>query len=46
MNVTRADMADLVYFFAIARHQSFSKAAVELGVSASRDLRSGWACVC
>ena len=35
MNVTRADMADLVYFFAIARHQSFSKAAVELGVSAS-----------
>ena len=35
MNVARADMADLVYFFAIARHQSFSKAAVELGVSAS-----------
>lgn len=35
MNVTRADMADLVYFFAISRHQSFSKAAVELGVSAS-----------
>lgn len=35
MNVNRADMADLVYFFAIARHNSFSKAAIELGVSAS-----------
>ena len=35
MNVNRSDMADLVYFCAIARHRSFSKAAVELGVSAS-----------
>lgn len=35
MNVNRADMADLIYFCAIARHHSFSKAAVELGVSAS-----------
>lgn len=35
MNLNRADMADLIYFFTIARHQSFSKAAIELGVSAS-----------
>ncbi|CAM3446454.1 HTH-type transcriptional regulator PgrR [Klebsiella spallanzanii] len=35
MNLNRADMADLLYFCAIARHHSFSKAAVELGVSAS-----------
>ncbi|MBP2198813.1 DNA-binding transcriptional LysR family regulator [Pantoea cypripedii] len=28
-------MADLIYFCAIARHQSFSRAAIELGVSAS-----------
>ena len=35
MNLNRADMADLIYFCAIARHQNFSKAAVELGVSAS-----------
>lgn len=35
MNLNRADMADLIYFCAIARHHSFSKAAIELGVSAS-----------
>lgn len=35
MQVNRADMADLVYFLAVARHKSFSRAAVELGVSAS-----------
>lgn len=35
MNLNRADMADLIYFFTIACHQSFSKAAIELGVSAS-----------
>lgn len=35
MNLNRADMADLLYFCTIARHQSFSKAAIELGVSAS-----------
>ena len=35
MKVNRADMADLIYFFAIVRHNSFSKAAIELGVSAS-----------
>lgn len=35
MQLNRADMADLVYFVAIARHRSFSRAAVELGVSAS-----------
>lgn len=31
----RADVADLIYFLTIARHRSFSRAAVELGVSAS-----------
>lgn len=35
MNLNRADMADLIYFLAIARHHSFTKAAIELGVSAS-----------
>lgn len=35
MNLNRVDMADLIYFCAIARHHSFSKAAIELGVSAS-----------
>ncbi|MDE1187208.1 MAG: LysR family transcriptional regulator [Pantoea sp.] len=35
MQMNRADMADLIYFCAIARHQSFSRAAIELGVSAS-----------
>ncbi|WP_061960082.1 LysR family transcriptional regulator, partial [Cupriavidus pauculus] len=35
MHTSRADVADLIYFLAIARHRSFSRAAVELGVSAS-----------
>lgn len=35
MQINRADAADLIYFLAIARHRSFSRAAVELGVSAS-----------
>ncbi|TPQ40957.1 LysR substrate-binding domain-containing protein [Cupriavidus pinatubonensis] len=35
MHTSRADVADLIYFLAIARHGSFSRAAVELGVSAS-----------
>lgn len=33
--MSRADVADLIYFLAIARHRSFSRAAIELGVSAS-----------
>ncbi|MBV4455529.1 MULTISPECIES: LysR family transcriptional regulator [Pseudomonas] len=35
MQTSRADVADLIYFLAIARHRSFSRAAVEIGVSAS-----------
>lgn len=35
MQINRADVADLIYFLAIARHRSFTRAAVEIGVSAS-----------
>lgn len=35
MAITRTDLAELAVFSAVARHQSFSKAALELGVSAS-----------
>ncbi|MBE2967018.1 LysR family transcriptional regulator [Burkholderia cepacia] len=35
MQINRSDMADLIYFLAIARQRSFSRAAIELGVSAS-----------
>nr|WP_315592811.1 LysR family transcriptional regulator [uncultured Cupriavidus sp.] len=35
MHTSRADVADLIYFLAIAKHRSFSRAAIELGVSAS-----------
>lgn len=35
MNVSRANLADFVYFLAIARHQSFSRAGQEVGISAS-----------
>lgn len=35
MQFNRAAMADLVYFVAIARHRNLSRAAIELGVSAS-----------
>lgn len=35
MAITRTDLAELAVFAAVARHQSFSKAALELGVSAS-----------
>ncbi|EGT5659428.1 LysR family transcriptional regulator [Cronobacter dublinensis] len=35
MQTSRADIADLIYFLAIARHRSFTRAAVESGVSAS-----------
>ncbi len=35
MPVSRTDLADFNYFLAIARHRSFRKAGLELGVSAS-----------
>jgi DNA-binding transcriptional LysR family regulator len=35
MHIDRADLADLSYFLAIARHGSFRRAALEFGVSAS-----------
>lgn len=35
MQLSRANMADIVYFLAIARHQSFRKAGLEVGISAS-----------
>ena len=35
MAITRTDLAELAVFAAVARHQTFSKAALELGVSAS-----------
>jgi DNA-binding transcriptional LysR family regulator len=35
MQINRADVADLIYFLAIARHKSFSRAAIELGVTTS-----------
>lgn len=35
MQASRANVADLIYFLAIGRHRSFSRAAIELGVSAS-----------
>lgn len=35
MQLSRADLADFRYFLAIARHRSFRRAGLELGVSAS-----------
>lgn len=35
MQTSRANIADFVYFLAIARHQSFSRAGKEVGISAS-----------
>src|SRR4051812_5228521 len=35
MPISRADLADFSYFLAIARHRSFRRAGLELGVSAS-----------
>jgi DNA-binding transcriptional LysR family regulator len=35
MPTTRADLADFSYFLAIARHRSFRRAGLEVGVSAS-----------
>ncbi|MGY4495290.1 LysR family transcriptional regulator [Pseudomonas sp. TE3610] len=35
MHISRANLADFVYFLAIARHNSFSRAGIEVGISAS-----------
>lgn len=35
MQISRSDLADLAYFLAIARHRSFRRAGLELGVTAS-----------
>ena len=35
MQLSRADLADFVYFLAIAKHQSFRRAAAEIGVTTS-----------
>ncbi|MBT0669291.1 LysR family transcriptional regulator [Novosphingobium profundi] len=35
MQISRADLADFVYFMAISRHRSFRRAALELGVTPS-----------
>lgn len=35
MQISRTDLADFSYFLAIARHRSFRRAGLELGVSAS-----------
>lgn len=35
MQLSRSDLADFAYFMAIARHRSFRKAALELGVTPS-----------
>ncbi|GFM31263.1 LysR family transcriptional regulator [Novosphingobium sp. PY1] len=35
MSISRSDLADFTYFLAIARHSSFRRAGIELGVSAS-----------
>ena len=35
MQISRADLADFLYFLAIARHKSFRRAALEVGVTTS-----------
>lgn len=35
MQLTRANLADLMYFLAIARHRSFSRAGLDVGISPS-----------
>ncbi|AZE61087.1 MULTISPECIES: LysR family transcriptional regulator [Pseudomonas fluorescens group] len=35
MHLSRTNLADIIYFLAIARHQSFRKAGLEVGISAS-----------
>ncbi|NWD68902.1 LysR family transcriptional regulator [Pseudomonas gingeri] len=35
MQLSRTNLADIIYFLAIARHQSFSRAGLEVGISPS-----------
>src|SRR5947209_7552863 len=35
MQLSRADLADFAYFIAIAKHRSFRRAALEMGVTTS-----------
>jgi DNA-binding transcriptional LysR family regulator len=35
MPLSRANLADIIYFLAIAKHQSFSRASLEVGISPS-----------
>jgi DNA-binding transcriptional LysR family regulator len=35
MQLSRTNLADIIYFLAIARHRSFSRAGLEVGISAS-----------
>ncbi len=35
MQLNRADLADFAYFLSISRHQSFNRAGLEMGISAS-----------
>src|SRR3954451_5863219 len=35
MRINRADLADFAYFLALAKHRSFRRASLELGVTAS-----------
>jgi DNA-binding transcriptional LysR family regulator len=35
MRISRADLADFAYFVALAKHRSFRRAGLELGVTAS-----------
>ncbi|WP_160106570.1 LysR family transcriptional regulator [Pseudomonas izuensis] len=35
MQLSRVNLADIVYFLAIARHSSFSRASIDVGISAS-----------
>ena len=35
MHLSRSDLADFAYFLAVAKHRSFRRASLELGISAS-----------
>ena len=35
MQLGRSDLADFTYFLAVAKHRSFRRASLELGISAS-----------
>ncbi len=40
MRITRADLTDFAYFIALAKHRSFRRVGLELGVTASALSRS------